>query len=140
MSPTSEKIDFQTETRELLQLVVHSLYKHSDIFLRELVSNASDALDRLRFEALTQPALVDGDERLRIRLEVDPEARLLRVIDNGIGMTREEVIANIGTIANTIFHERNHLLNGDTVRAPEPGELQNWQQADIDRLAKQNRI
>ncbi len=101
MSPTSEKIAFQAETRELLQLVIHSLYKHREIFLRELVSNASDALDKLRFESLTRAELLEGDERLRIRLEADPEARVLRVIDNGIGMSREEVIENIGTIARS---------------------------------------
>ncbi|MEM7311230.1 MAG: molecular chaperone HtpG [Planctomycetota bacterium] len=98
---TAETIAFQAETRELLQLVIHSLYKQREIFLRELISNASDALDKLRFEALTSPELYEGDERLAIRLEVDPDERTLRVIDSGIGMTREEVAENIGTIARS---------------------------------------
>ncbi len=98
---TAETIPFQAETRELLQLVIHSLYRHKEIFLRELISNASDALDKLRYEALHEPGLYEGDEDLKIRLEADPEARTLRVIDNGIGMTREEVVAGLGTIARS---------------------------------------
>ena len=98
---TAETIPFQAETRELLQLVIHSLYRHKEIFLRELVSNASDALDKLRYEALRDPALYEGDEELWIRLEPDAQARTLRVVDNGIGMTREEVVASLGTIARS---------------------------------------
>jgi len=92
---------FQAETRELLSLVIHSLYSHREIFLRELVSNASDALDKLRVESLRQPGLLGADERLAIRIEIDPKARILRVRDNGIGMSREEVAQNIGTIARS---------------------------------------
>jgi molecular chaperone HtpG len=92
---------FQAETRELLELVIHSLYSHREIFLRELVSNASDALDKLRVEALRQPGLLGADERLGIRIEIDEQARILRVRDNGIGMSREEVAQNIGTIARS---------------------------------------
>ena len=99
--PPAETVAFQAETTELLQLVIHSLYKHREIFLRELISNASDALDKLRFESLTDPALVAGDERLHVRLETDPEARTLTIHDNGIGMTRDEVVSNIGTIARS---------------------------------------
>jgi molecular chaperone HtpG len=90
---------FQAEVTELLRLMVHSLYSDKDVFLRELVSNASDALDKLRFEALTKPELVHGE--LGVRLEVDPEKRTLSVVDNGIGMSREEVLKNIGTIAKS---------------------------------------
>jgi molecular chaperone HtpG len=90
---------FQAEVTELLRLMVHSLYSDKDVFLRELISNASDALDKLRFEALTRPELVHGE--LGIRLEVDAEKRTLSVVDNGIGMSREEVLKNIGTIAKS---------------------------------------
>ena len=102
--PATETHAFQAETRQLLDLVVHSLYTHEEIFLRELISNASDALDKLRFEVLTESRAGEGESdlgELAIRLEVDPEARLLRVIDPGIGMSREEVIENLGTIARS---------------------------------------
>jgi molecular chaperone HtpG len=92
---------FQAETRELLDLMIHSLYTNREIFLRELVSNASDALDKLRFEALQDPSLRDGGDELRIRLEPDGDARTLCIDDNGIGMTREEIVENIGTIARS---------------------------------------
>jgi molecular chaperone HtpG len=97
----AETLPFQTETEQLLDLVVHSLYSNKEIFLRELISNASDSLDRLRFEAIMQPELLAGQEKLEIRLEVDSKARTLTVADTGIGMSREEVIANIGTIAHS---------------------------------------
>ncbi len=100
MSTTTERHEFQTEVRQLLDLMVHSLYSHKDIFLRELISNASDALDKLRFEALTRAELLPAGE-LEIRLEADPTARTLSVHDNGIGMTRDEVVQNIGTIARS---------------------------------------
>jgi len=99
--PETETFTFQAETRELLGLMIHSLYTHKEIFLRELISNASDALDRLRFEALTEPSLVGADEELLIRLDADPAARTLTVHDNGIGMSRRELIDNIGTIAKS---------------------------------------
>jgi molecular chaperone HtpG len=97
----AETLPFQAETKQLLDLMIHSLYSHKDIFLRELISNGSDALDRLRFEALTSPELLEGDETLEIRIEPDPQGRTLTVRDNGIGMSREEVVANIGTIAKS---------------------------------------
>jgi molecular chaperone HtpG len=100
MSDPTERHEFQTEVRELLDLMIHSLYSHKDIFLRELVSNASDALDKVRFEAVSRPELAPAGE-LEIRLEVDAEARTLTVDDNGIGMTREEVVENLGTIARS---------------------------------------
>jgi molecular chaperone HtpG len=101
MSHHAETFQFQAETRQLLDLVVHSLYTNKDIFLRELISNASDALDRLRFEAITTPDLMGGHDTLEIRLEVDRERRTLTVSDTGIGMSHDEVIANIGTIAKS---------------------------------------
>jgi molecular chaperone HtpG len=97
----AETFPFQAETRQLLDIVIHSLYSHKEIFLRELISNASDALDRLRFEALTAPEILGKDEKLEIRLEPDGQARTLTISDNGIGMSRDEVIANIGTIAKS---------------------------------------
>jgi molecular chaperone HtpG len=98
---TVETLQFQAETKQLLDLMIHSLYSNKEIFLRELISNASDALDRLRFEALTRPELMEGDEELEIRLEADRQKRTLTIHDNGIGMSRDEVVANIGTIAKS---------------------------------------
>jgi len=97
---TTESFEFQAEVRQLLDLMVHSLYSNADVFLRELISNASDALDRLRFEGLTAPALLPAEE-LAINLRLDRDKRLLTVSDNGIGMTREDLIENIGTIARS---------------------------------------
>src|SRR5262245_31900715 len=97
---TPERHEFQTEVRQLLDLMIHSLYSHKDIFLRELISNASDALDKLRFEAVTRPELAPAGE-LEILLLADAEARTLSVHDNGVGMSREEVVQNIGTIARS---------------------------------------
>src|ERR1700742_3271986 len=91
---------FQAEIKQLLRLMVHSLYSNREIFLRELVSNASDANDRLRFEALARPELAAGGE-LEIRVSVDAEKRLLAITDNGIGMSRDEVIEHLGTIARS---------------------------------------
>src|SRR5215813_13042810 len=96
-----EEHRFQAETKRLLELMIHSLYTNKEIFLRELISNASDALDRLRFEALTNPTLLEDHDNYEIRLETDKEARTLSVSDTGIGMSRDEVIANIGTIAKS---------------------------------------
>src|SRR5262245_26076256 len=96
-----EEHRFQAETRRLLDLMIHSLYTNKEIFLRELISNASDALDRLRFEALTDPTLLEENDKYEIRLEADKEARTLSISDTGIGMSRDEVIANIGTIARS---------------------------------------
>ncbi|HMB54304.1 MAG TPA: ATP-binding protein, partial [Thermoanaerobaculia bacterium] len=98
---TPETHHFQAETRQLLDLMIHSLYSNKEIFLRELISNASDAIDRLRFEALSAPELTGGEWEPEIRLETDPEARTLTVHDNGIGMSRQEVVENVGTIAKS---------------------------------------
>jgi molecular chaperone HtpG len=100
MSEQAERHEFQTEVRELLDLMIHSLYSHKDIFLRELISNASDALDKVRFESVSRPELAPVGE-LEIRLEVDAEARTLAVHDNGIGMSRQEIVENLGTIARS---------------------------------------
>src|SRR5437867_5627635 len=101
MSTNMETFQFQAEARQVLDLMIHSLYTQKEIFLRELISNASDALDRLRFEALSRPELIGPDEKLEIWIESDPKARTLTISDNGIGMSREEVVANIGTIAKS---------------------------------------
>ncbi|HEX2656970.1 MAG TPA: molecular chaperone HtpG, partial [Polyangia bacterium] len=100
MSQPTERHEFQAEVKQLLDLMVHALYSNKDIFLRELLSNASDALDKLRFERLTKSELGDGAE-LQIRIEPDRQARTISIIDNGIGMNRAEVIKNIGTIAKS---------------------------------------
>jgi len=98
---TVETFTFQTEARQLLDLMIHSVYSNKDIFLRELISNASDALDKRRFEAIQRPELLDEGTELAIRIETDSEARTVSVIDNGIGMSREEVKDLIGTIAKS---------------------------------------
>ncbi|HAK54784.1 MAG TPA: molecular chaperone HtpG [Acidobacteria bacterium] len=101
MTGSAETFQFQAETKQLLDIVIHSLYSQKEIFLRELISNASDALDRVRLEGLTDADLLGGDEALEIRLETDPEARTFTISDNGIGMTRAEVAEHIGTIAKS---------------------------------------
>jgi molecular chaperone HtpG len=112
MSVATETHTFQAETRQLLDLMIHSLYTHKEIFLRELISNASDALDRLRFEALTRPELLDAAVDLGVQIEIDPTSRTLVIHDNGIGMTREELIENIGTIAKSGTRELMRRAQG----------------------------
>ena len=109
----SETLGFQAEVKQLLHLMIHSLYSNKEIFLRELVSNASDACDKLRFEALDNPALLQGDAELRIRVDFDKEQRTITIADNGIGMSREEAIANLGTIARSGTKEFFSQLTGD---------------------------
>jgi molecular chaperone HtpG len=101
MMTNIETFSFQAETKQLLDLMIHSLYTNKEIFLREFISNASDALDRFRFEALTRPELLADDNTLEIRLDVDRQARTLTIHDSGIGMSRDEVVTNIGTIAKS---------------------------------------
>jgi molecular chaperone HtpG len=101
MSATTESFEFQAEVQQVLRLVIHSLYSHKDIFLRELISNASDALDKLRFESLQDASLLGDQPELRIELQWDKDARTLTVRDNGIGMSRAELIDNLGTIARS---------------------------------------
>jgi len=108
-----QKLEFQTEVKQLLHLMIHSLYTHKEVFLRELISNASDALDKIRFESLTQKDILGDDEELRIRIKLDKNAKILTITDNGIGMTREEVIQNIGTIARSGSKAFVEKLTGD---------------------------
>jgi len=115
-SQTKETLTFQTEARQLLQLMIHSLYSNKEIFLRELVSNASDACDKLRFEALTETQLLEEDSELAIHLHVDTDARTITVTDNGVGMSRQEVIDQIGTIAKSGTREFVQTLTGDQAK------------------------
>lgn len=101
MSTNQETRGFQSEVKQLLQLMIHSLYSNKEIFLRELISNASDAADKLRFKALSNPALYEGDGELRVRVSLDADKGTLTISDNGIGMTREQVIDHLGTIAKS---------------------------------------
>ena len=108
-----ETLGFQTEVRQLLQLMIHSLYSNKEIFLRELISNASDAADKLRFEALAHPDWLADDPELGIRIEVDKKKKTLTVIDNGIGMSRDELVENLGTIAKSGTAEFLKQMTGD---------------------------
>jgi molecular chaperone HtpG len=111
-----ETLGFQAEVKQLLQLMIHSLYGNKEIFLRELISNASDAADKLRFEALANPEFLESDPDLKIRISVDPAARTLTVSDNGIGMSRDDVVRNIGTIARSGTREFFRSLTGDQAK------------------------
>ena len=111
-----ETLGFQTEIKQLLDLMIHSLYSNRDIFLRELISNASDACDKLRFEALDNDALYAGDSDLGIWIEADRKARTISVRDNGVGMNRDEAIRNLGTIARSGTREFFSQLTGDRAR------------------------
>ncbi len=111
--PQKQTLGFQTEVKQLLQLMIHSLYSNKEIFLRELISNAADASDKLRFEALTQPALLENDGDLRIRVSFDADAHTLTIDDNGIGMSREDAIAHLGTIAKSGTGDFLRQLSGD---------------------------
>ncbi|MBU2570409.1 MAG: molecular chaperone HtpG [Gammaproteobacteria bacterium] len=110
---------FETEVKHLLHLMIHSLYSNKEIFLRELISNASDAADKLRFESLSNDGLYDGDSELKIRLEFDKDKRTLTVIDNGIGMNRQEVQEHIGTIAKSGTKQFFESLTGDQAKDSE---------------------
>ncbi|WON73301.1 molecular chaperone HtpG [Nitrosospira sp. Is2] len=113
---TKEHLSFQTEVKQLLNLMIHSLYSNKEIFLRELISNASDAADKLRFEGLTDGALYESDSDLKIRVSYDVAARTITVADNGIGMSRQEVIDHIGTIAKSGTREFFGSLTGDQAK------------------------
>lgn len=113
---TTEKLAFQAEVKQLLQLMIHSLYSNKEIVLRELISNASDAADKLRFEGLSNGALYENDSELKIRIAFDKAARTITISDNGIGMNREEVIRNIGTIAKSGTKEFFQNLTGDQAK------------------------
>ena len=113
---SKETLQFQTEVNQLLKLMIHSLYSNKEIFLRELISNASDAADKLRFESLTDDALFEGDSDLQIRVSFDKNARTISVSDNGIGMSRNEVVENLGTIAKSGTQQFMSSLTGDQAK------------------------
>ncbi|OQA30295.1 MAG: Chaperone protein HtpG [Betaproteobacteria bacterium ADurb.Bin341] len=116
MSDQKETLGFQTEVKQLLHLMIHSLYSNKEIFLRELISNASDACDKLRFEALNNAGLYGDDSELKIRVSFDKEARTLTISDNGIGLSREEAIEHLGTIAKSGTREFFAALTGDQAK------------------------
>lgn len=116
MSSEKQTLGFQTEVKQLLHLMIHALYSNKEIFLRELISNASDAADKLRFAALSNPALYENDPHLRVRITVDKTARTITVSDNGIGMTRQEVIDHLGTIAKSGTREFLATLTGEAAK------------------------
>ena len=116
MTETKETLGFQAEVKQLLQLMIHSLYSNREIFLRELVSNASDACDKLRFEAIDKPELFEGQAELGITVGWDKAARTITITDNGIGMSRQEVVDNLGTIARSGTREFFGRLSGDQAR------------------------
>ena len=115
-APTKETFGFQAEAEQVLKLMIHSVYSNKEIFLRELVSNASDACDKLRFESLTDSALFEDDQELIVRIDCDAEARTVTVTDNGIGMSRQEVLEHIGTIAKSGTQEFLQRLSGDQTK------------------------
>ncbi len=108
-----ETLGFQTEVQQLLDLMIHSLYSNKEIFLRELISNASDAADKLRFEALKDDGLYEEDAELKIRVEYNKDQKTVTVVDNGIGMARAEVIEQLGTIAKSGTKQFFDALTGD---------------------------
>lgn len=112
-SDASQTLGFQAEVKQLLHLMIHSLYSNKEIFLRELVSNASDACDKLRFEAIDDPSLLEGDGELHVRVEYDKDARTITISDNGVGLSKEEAISNLGTIARSGTREFFSKLTGD---------------------------
>ncbi len=112
----AQTMNFQAEVKQLLHLMIHSLYSNRDIFLRELVSNASDACDKLRFEAIADPALLESDSDLKIRVAYDKDARTITITDNGIGMSREEAVEHLGTIAKSGTREFFSALTGDQAK------------------------
>lgn len=116
MANNQETRGFQSEVKQLLQLMIHSLYSNKEIFLRELISNASDAADKLRFKALSEPSLYEGDGELRVRVSVDETLGTITIADNGIGMTREQVIEHLGTIAKSGTKEFLNALGSDQAK------------------------
>ncbi|HDH98061.1 MAG TPA: molecular chaperone HtpG, partial [Deltaproteobacteria bacterium] len=122
MTTRTETHEFKTEVKQLLNLIINSLYSNKEIFLRELISNASDAIDKLRFKAQTEEGILGNDTEFSIRIELDKIKNTLTVTDNGIGMTYDEVLENIGTIAKSgtgAFLEAMAQLNKDNTLTPE---------------------
>ena len=115
-APKKQNMEFQTEVNQLLQLMIHSLYSNKEIFVRELISNASDACDKLRFEAISNDALYEGDSELRIEVEFDEAANTVTIRDNGIGMNSDEVVGHIGTIAKSGTKEFLSKMTGDAAK------------------------
>ena len=113
MADNKQTLSFQAEVAQLLHLVTHSLYSNQEIFLRELISNASDACDKLRFEALNNAALFEDTPNLEVRVDFDKQARTLTITDNGIGLSQQEAIDNLGTIAKSGTREFMNRLSGD---------------------------
>lgn len=109
----SEKLNFQTEVKQLLNLMINSLYSNKEIAIRELISNASDATDKLRFEALDNDKLYEGDSDLKVIVDFDSKANTLTIIDNGIGMDRDDLVNNLGTIARSGTKEFLANMSGD---------------------------
>ena len=109
----SEKLNFQTEVKQLLNLMIHSLYSNKEIAIRELISNASDATDKLRFEALDNDKLYEGDSDLKVIVDFDSKANTLTIADNGIGMDRDDLVNNLGTIARSGTKEFLANMSGD---------------------------
>src|SRR5690242_7062447 len=115
-----EKMEFKTELKQLLDLIIHSLYTKKEIFLRELISNAADAIDKVRFESLKDPGLLNGDSDWKIRIVPDKDAGTLTVSDNGIGMSRETAVLNLGTIARSGTREfLKNLREANAAQRPE---------------------
>lgn len=112
-STVQEKMEFQAEVKQLLHLMIHSLYSHKEIFLRELISNSSDAIDKARYESLTQADILGEDKTFRIKVSVDKDKKVLKIADNGVGMDRQELIRNIGTIASSGTRRFVEKLTGD---------------------------
>ena len=113
----SEKLNFQTEVKQLLNLMIHSLYSNKEIAIRELISNASDATDKLRFEALDNDKLYEGDSDLKVIVDFDSKANTLTIADNGIGMARDDLVNNLGTIARSGTKEILANMSADNKKA-----------------------
>ena len=111
---------FQSEVKQLLHLMIHSLYSNKEIFLRELISNASDAADKLRFRALSNPDLYEGDGELRVRVSFDKDKRTLTIADNGVGMNRDDVIDHLGTIAKSGTKSFLESMGSDQAKVSTP--------------------
>src|SRR4030067_163830 len=113
---TKTNLEFKTEVKQLLDLMIHSLYSHKEIFLRELISNASDAIDRARYESLTNSGILENEGELKVKIIPDKNAGTLMVSDNGIGMTKDEIITALGTIAHSGTKEFLAALQSKEVR------------------------